>query len=160
MKKSVIIHILIIAVIVFLFIFYYNKSENVEIKDKIDDPNSNINSSSEIIPEVDELGTICEEDSDCILINENKKLGCSICGDCGTIDYSMKEFIAVNRESFEKYNNNWIESNCEDDFYECKIDNFKDFDKCEPYLRCPDCEPNIINKEIKAKCVSNICTKV
>ncbi|MEM4366749.1 MAG: hypothetical protein QW035_01300 [Candidatus Anstonellales archaeon] len=82
----------------------------------------------------------CSADSDCILINQENKLGCCWAGYCDAIDYSKEEWIAVNKQ--------WFSS--ERELY------------CPPEEECgpsPECPTVVVNSSYEAKCIEGVCEK-
>ena len=91
----------------------------------------------------------CKTDSDCNLLNHDYGLGCCWAGACDRVDYSKKNWIAVNSK--------WLEVQRTDNCPSKEPKGNELYGECGP---APGCAAQPINENFVAKCVKNTCTKV
>ena len=85
--------------------------------------------------------TSCRVDDDCILINQERGFNCCYVSQCDSVDYSLSNWIAVNKDWFV----NGKEKNCPSVVDGCGA--------------APMCVPVIVNDRFEAVCRSNKCEK-
>jgi len=83
----------------------------------------------------------CQENSDCLLINQDRGFDCCWVSACDSIDYSLDNWIAVNKD--------W--------FIQGKNKNCPEIEECGPV---PMCVGKVINDRFKPQCINNKCQKV
>lgn len=91
---------------------------------------------AQIVPNI-----VCGSDNDCVLMNRDLGLGCCWAGACQPVDYSLTNWMAVNKS--------WIEG--------LKAENCPSREECGPAPMCPI---RLINDSFEARCVSGACQKV
>ncbi len=90
-----------------------------------------------------EISLKCVKDEECTIINKDIDFKKCNAGTCETVDYSMDNYIAVNKGSFEEYQS--AESSLR-----------PSADSCGP---APACPVSIANSNYQATCANQLCRK-
>jgi len=105
---------------------------------------------------IDEVSLSCNSDNDCFLRDNDLGFGCCWTGACKSIDYSLDNYIAVNKESFIELRS-----------LSCPIGDLwsahTSEEKTLKYQTCgpaPGCPNKITNIDFIARCINNVCEKI
>ena len=137
MKKSYIfLGIFLIILITIFIIFLSYQKEVIEGKSSMDDDNIIIGNQS--------ISLVCDIDIDCIIVDKEMSYRSCWPGACAQVDYSLDNYIGVNKESYEKYK-------------ESELKFRPSVEKCG---LMPGCPISLINMNFDAKCVNERCKKI
>ena len=151
MKKEVKFFLIILALFILIFISGCRTQEELTGLGDTSSSDTTPTPGTEdgIVIQNNKVSTSCNSDDDCQLINKNDLLNiCCGAVSCGGIDYSLEEYVVVNKNSLQELKNKICNSNT-----------------CNGV---PGCASYTINENFTVKCVTlrhvgppyNVCSKV